>query len=212
MVVIENMPPRPQFYVQAPKPAAVSAPVAAGSPAPDAPRAPEPAVPESADEKIARAIALSPKQAAEVAAPSQGVVSTVLPARIPMQCVSENAKDYHLSPFVLLSILKVESNGRTGRVGKNTNGTEDIGPSQFNTNTWAKVLTQKYKIPRDALLNNMCQSIRALAFAVRTEINAAGGDLWQGIGNYHSRTPVHHNKYIRLVYGAYKQMIKKGEF
>jgi hypothetical protein len=149
-----------------------------------------------------------------MAAPAQGgePVSVDLPDRIPSTCVFQSGRDYSVSPFVLLAILKVESNGRTGVVGQNTNGTEDLGPSQFNSGSWAKVLIEKYKIPREALLNDMCQSVRALAFAVRTEVDAAGGDLWKGIGNYHSRSPVHHQKYVRLVFGAYKQMAAKGRF
>jgi hypothetical protein len=112
----------------------------------------------------------------------------------------------------MLAVLKVESNGRTGIVARNTNGTDDLGPSQFNTDSWAKQLIVKYKIPREALIHDMCQSVRALGFALRTEINAAGGDLWKGLGNYHSRTPKHHEKYVGMVYGAYKQMITKGKF
>jgi hypothetical protein len=117
-----------------------------------------------------------------------------------------------LDPLLLLSVLKVESNGRVGIVSRNANGTDDLGPSQFNTSTWAKLLIEKYQIPREVLINDMCQSVRAMAFALRTEINGAGGDLWTGVGNYHSRTPKHHVKYVRLVYGAYKQMTSKGKF
>lgn len=192
MVVIENMPPPPPaISVQ------------------DSAPAPLPFILEAVASKKLSSSAIHTTNAPTI---SPDYVSVSLPARIPPRCVSENAKEYRLSPFVLLSILKVESNGRTGLIGKNTNGTSDIGPGQFNTNTWGKLLTQKYKIPQEALLNDMCQAIRALSFAVRTEINGVGGDLWRGIGNYHSRTPKHHQKYIRLVHGAYVQMTKTGKF
>lgn len=178
--------------------------------------------PEGRDERIARQLvakaenpaATQPRDPGPASQVGQriGQVSVELPARIPIQCVHDSSAAYKISPFILLSILKVESSGRTGVIGKNTNGTEDIGPAQFNTSSWARVLTQKYKIPREALLNDMCQSVRALGFAVRTEINHAGGDLWKGVGNYHSRTPFHHVKYIRLVHGAYQKMTAKGKF
>lgn len=184
MVVIENMPP-PQ-----PRPALVApAPASAGVP------------------HVLAALA----QRAPPGSMS-GLYEVVVPDRIPAQCVHSSASTYELNPLLLLSILKVESNGRTGIVAKNTNATDDLGPAQFNTSSWAKLLIEKYKIPREALINDMCQAVRALGFAVRTEINGAGGDLWRGIGNYHSRTPKHHVKYIRLVYGAYKQMTTKGKF
>jgi hypothetical protein len=149
------------------------------------------------------------------AAPQIGVggqFEVAVPDRIPPHCVHSSARTYAVSPLLLLSILKVESNGRTGIVAKNTNATYDLGPAQFNTSSWAKLLIEKYKIPREALINDMCQAVQALGFALRTEINSAGGDLWKGIGNYHSRTPKHHVKYIKLVYGAYKQMTTKGKF
>jgi len=135
-----------------------------------------------------------------------------LPDRIPAHCIRDSSSAYDINPLLMLAVLKVESNGRTGIVAKNTNGTDDLGPSQFNSDSWAKVLIVKYKIPREALIHDMCQSVRALGFALRTEINAAGGDLWKGLGNYHSRTPKHHEKYKALVWGAYRQMITKGKF
>jgi hypothetical protein len=186
MPVIENMPP-PQ-----PRPAVVApAPTGAGMP----------------NDLAAH---LEPRAAAGMSMGGQFEVA--VPDRIPPHCVHSSARTYAVNPLLLLSVLKVESNGRTGIVAKNTNATYDLGPAQFNTSSWAKLLIEKYKIPREALINDMCQAVQALGFAVRTEINNAGGDLWKGIGNYHSRTPKHHVKYVKLVYGAYKQMTTKGKF
>ena len=198
MVTIENTPPQP------PLPAMIApAPAGAG-------------YPESADERLARYLVAPPRPTpARGEAPVAqvgGQYEVVVPERIPPQCVHSSGSAYGINPLIILSVLKVESGGRVGIVSRNTNGTDDLGPSQFNTSSWAKLLIEKYKIPREALINDMCQSVRAMAFALRTEINGAGGDLWKGIGNYHSRTPKHHVKYVRLVYGAYKQMTSKGKF
>ena len=199
MVTIENTPPQP------PLPALI-APTPAGT-----------AYPESADERLARYLVApearpAPARSEAPAARAGGLYEVIVPERIPPDCVHSSASAYNVNPLILLSVLKVESGGRTGIVSRNTNGTDDLGPSQFNTSSWAKLLIEKYKIPREALINDMCQSVRAMAFALRTEINSAGGDLWKGIGNYHSRTPKHHVKYVGLVYGAYKQMTSKGKF
>lgn len=144
--------------------------------------------------------------------PPGAQVTVLLPPRIPAQCVDSSAADYRLNPMVLLAILKVESNGRTGIVSKNTNGTHDLGPAQFNTGTWGHMLESKYNISRASLINDMCQSVRAMAFAVRTEINQAGGDMWRGIGNYHSKTPRFHKIYVKKVLDAHRLMVKKGAF
>lgn len=199
MVTIENTPPQP------PLPALI-APAQAGA-----------GFPESADERIARFLVAPARRAAPArseppSGTTGGQYDVLVPAHIPPQCVQSNAADYNLNPLIILSVMKIESGGRTGIVARNTNGTDDLGPGQFNTATWAKLLIEKYKIPREALINDMCQAVRAMAFAIRTEVNGAGGDLWKGIGNYHSRTPKHHVKYVALVYGAYKKMTAKGKF
>ncbi|MFC5511110.1 hypothetical protein ACFPOU_08215 [Massilia jejuensis] len=198
MVTIENTPPQP------PLPAMIApAPAGAG-------------YPESADERVARYLVAPPRPAparSEAPAASHaGRYDVLVPQHIPPHCIHSSASAYNLNPLIILSVMKVESGGRMGLVSRNTNGTDDLGPGQFNTGTWAKLLIEKYKIPREALINDMCQAVRGMGFAIRTEINGAGGDLWKGIGNYHSRTPKHHVKYVRLVYGAYKQMTSKGKF
>lgn len=199
MVTIENTPPLPP-------PPALIAPAPAGA-----------GYPESGDEHLARYLAAPPVRQAPARSEAPGATKgrqhqIDVPDRIPPHCVHSSASAYNVNPLIILSVLKVESGGRVGIVSRNTNGTHDLGPSQFNTSSWAKILIEKYKIPREALINDMCQSVRAMAFALRTEINGAGGDMWKGIGNYHSRTPKHHVKYIRLVYGAYTQMTSKGKF
>ena len=164
---------------------------------------------EGRAEKIARTLTeLGPLRAAT----TKGAFSVELPPRIPAQCVNTSARDYGLNPFVLLALLKVESGGRVGIVSKNTNGTLDLGPAQFNTNSWAKKFEVVYHIPREALVNDMCQAIRAMAFAVATEIKEADGDMWRGIGNYHSHTPVYHNQYVAKVANAHREMLLKGKF
>lgn len=151
-----------------------------------------------------------------------GMVVVDLPARMPATCISEAARDYRLNPMILLAILKVESNGRPGAIGKNTNGSVDIGPSQLNSNSWAPFFVNRFNIPVESLLNDMCQAVRAMAYAVRTEINAAGGNVWLGIGNYHVGTPrtaareravaAERQKYIGMIHGAHARMVALGKF
>jgi hypothetical protein len=143
---------------------------------------------------------------------ARGNLQIELPPRIPGQCVEQSAVTYRLNPFILVAVLKVESNGRTGVISTNKNGSKDLGPAQLNTNSWGSIFETKYKISRDALVNDMCQSIRAMAFALRSEIDWASGNLWEGVGNYHSHTKLYHDQYIDLVHNAYKTMVKKGAF
>lgn len=151
-----------------------------------------------------------------------GLVAVTLPDRIPAGCVYEAANDYRLNPLIFLAILKVESNGRPGAIGRNTNGSIDIGPGQFNSRSWAPLFVNRFNIPAERLLNDMCQAVRAMAYALRTEINNVRGDVWLGVGNYHVGFPgtaareravaAERQKYIGLVHGAHVKMITTGKF
>lgn len=143
---------------------------------------------------------------------SAGGKSIALPARIPTQCLERSASDYEINPMVLLAMLKVESNAAVGAIRKNTNGTYDLGPAQFNTGSWAARLEKEYGISRQAIMNDMCQAIRAMAYVVRVEIDRVGGDLWRGIGNYHSRTPAKHRAYVQRVFVAHNAILIQGKF
>jgi len=140
------------------------------------------------------------------------VISVDLPPRIPAACVVSAAQDYQIPEMAILAILKVESGGRTGVTNKNTNGSIDYGPAQLNSNSWARYFKNKYGISVDAMTNDMCQAIRAQGYVIRSEMNACRGDLWCGIGRYHSPVRAHQVKYIGMVYAQYEKMQRTGKF
>lgn len=112
-------------------------------------------------------------------------------------CMNEASQRYQLPVRVLVAIQKTEG-GKLGQRVKNKNGTYDHGPFQINT-VWMQRFS-KFGYTPDILTNNFCASAYASAYIIRYEINNAGGDFWKGVGNYHSKTPVHHNKYVQTVY------------
>src|SRR3546814_745161 len=93
----------------------------------------------------------------------------VLPERIPANCLNNAAQRYKVPSIALLAIMKQESNGRVGVIGKNKNGSRDIGPAQLNTSSWAKYMVEKHNIPISELRDNMCQALMAQAYALRYE-------------------------------------------
>jgi hypothetical protein len=134
-----------------------------------------------------------------------------LPPTLPAACIMRSAEDYAEPPELLLAIIKVESNGKaTSHV--NTDGSVDYGISMINSSSWLPRLAAQYGIDAKALVNNPCQSIRAMAYIVRVEVNDCGGNLWCGVGHYHSRTPVRISHYVRRVWNAYVGMIETGQF
>lgn len=141
--------------------------------------------------------------------------TVVLPANLPAQCFVTPAQDYNVPPMVLVAMVKVESKGRSV-VSRNKNGSLDLGVAQHNTDSWVPYFKKKFGIEPAALATNPCQSIRAAAYVLRTELNhksCAGSDIWCAVGRYHA--PNNRNLaaiYIGKVKAAMNQILGKGAF
>ncbi|WP_432263443.1 lytic transglycosylase domain-containing protein [Cupriavidus sp. TMH.W2] len=139
-----------------------------------------------------------------------------LPAHIPAQCVEDAATRYDVPAVALLAIMKVESGGKVGLVGRNTNGSEDWGPSQVNSRSWGRYMVERYGIPKSELLNNMCQSLMVQGYALRSEWDwcrrKGNGDIWCAIGKYHSPDPKFQEIYKGKVWAAYRSILSRGVF
>ena len=79
---------------------------------------------------------------------------------------------------------------------RNKNGTYDYGVMQINT-VWLNKLKNQFKIDEDMIMNDYCLSVRTAAYILRYEINLEKGNLWSGVGHYHSRT-----KHLKIAYIA----------
>ena len=121
-----------------------------------------------------------------------------------LACMALVASIYGLPPRVLPSIQAVEG-GRPGTVSPNRNGTEDLGVMQVNT-LWLPALARHTGLNearvRERLIHDGCFNIAAAGAILRTQLDAAGGDLMRAVGNYHSRTPLRHEAYRARVMGA----------
>ncbi|RKP47540.1 lytic transglycosylase domain-containing protein [Trinickia fusca] len=111
-------------------------------------------------------------------------------------CVALAEEKYQVPACILRAVHEIESGGdlRPGLVHPNSNGTKDYGVTQINT-VWANYFQRKFGIPATALADNACLAVNGSAYIIRYEINATGS-LWAGVGNYHSRTPGEHDRYV----------------
>lgn len=119
-------------------------------------------------------------------------------------CLTEAAATHRLSPAMLVVLLNVES-GALGRVSRNTNGTVDIGPMQVNTIWVPKIAAHWNTAPAAAyaaLRDNLCANLEGGAWILRQAMDEARGDLWGGVGIYHSHNPRHSAPYLRQVLKA----------
>lgn len=121
-----------------------------------------------------------------------------IPSVVVPPCMVQAASDYALPLRGLIAVWRTEG-GTVGMQNKNANGTVDYGPMQINT-VWATRLLGAFGITPEALTYDFCISVRAGAYILRYEINAAGGNWWEGVGHYHSRTPKYKYQYINRVY------------
>lgn len=121
-------------------------------------------------------------------------------------CISQTAKRFSLPEILLKSILDVEA-GKIGELRINKNGTFDIGPMQINS-SWLNKFTGY--VSKEDILYNGCTNIQVGAWILRYNIDKTG-DLWRGIGNYHSNTKEKHEAYINKIYVAMRKYDSKND-
>lgn len=120
----------------------------------------------------------------------------------PVTCINQAAIIYHISTTLILAVMKKE-NGRNGQEVRNKNGTYDLGIMQVNSR-WLPTLA-RYGYTRDDIQFDPCKNLMAGSWILANSF-ADGKTLWSGIGNYHSRTPVHNQSYRNSIYVNYQKL------
>lgn len=100
-------------------------------------------------------------------------------------CAISAAVKYQIPANIVLAVAEKEG-GKPGQWVKNSNGTHDIGPMQFNT-TYLNELA-RYGITPNHVAASGCYSFDLAAWRLRQHIRNDKGDLWTRAANYHSRT------------------------
>ncbi len=100
---------------------------------------------------------------------------------------------YQVPSNVILAVAQKEG-GKPGQWVKNTNGTYDVGPMQFNT-AYLKDLA-RYGIKAKHVAASGCYPYELAAWRIGMHIRRDEGEFWQRAANYHSKT-YEHNKIYR---------------
>lgn len=109
-------------------------------------------------------------------------------------CSISAAIKYRIPANILLAVAEKEG-GQPYQWVKNTNGTFDVGPMQFNTG-YLRTLN-RYGISSADVGARGCYAYDLAAWRLRRHIRYDKGDLWTRVANYHSRTP-RYNKIYRI--------------
>jgi hypothetical protein len=100
-------------------------------------------------------------------------------------CSITAASKYGVPANIVLAVAEKEA-GKPGQWVRNTNGTHDVGPMQFNT-AYLRDLA-RYGITANDVAVAGCYSFDLAAWRLRQHIKYDKGDLWTRAANYHSRT------------------------
>lgn len=107
-------------------------------------------------------------------------------------CSITAAVKYQVPANIVLAIAEKEG-GRPGQWVRNTNGTHDVGPMQFNTGYLA--VLEKYGITAADVAASGCYSFDLATWRLRKHIRDDSGDVWTRAANYHSRTLQYNSVY-----------------
>jgi len=107
-------------------------------------------------------------------------------------CSIAAAVKYQIPANIVLAVAEKEG-GKPGQWVRNTNGTHDVGPLQFNTAYLAQLA--KHGIRPADVAQPGCYSYELAAWRLRGHILKDKGDIWTKAANYHSRTPKYNAAY-----------------
>lgn len=122
---------------------------------------------------------------------------------VPLECINHAAETFHVPASIIVSVMKIE-NGWNGAAIKNKNGTYDLGVMQVNSSWLTKL--NKYRITRQDLQSDPCINVHVATWILAKGL--AKGEGWEGVGNYHSATPIHNERYRRKVKNAYENIMQ----
>ncbi|WP_367903551.1 transglycosylase SLT domain-containing protein (plasmid) [Xanthomonas oryzae pv. oryzicola] len=107
-------------------------------------------------------------------------------------CSISAAVKYEVPVNIVLAVAEKEG-GKPGQWVRNSNGTHDVGPMQFNTAYLGDLA--RYGITPNDVAAAGCYSFDLAAWRLRMHIRNDKGDLWTKAANYHSRTPQYNAVY-----------------
>lgn len=111
------------------------------------------------------------------------------------RCIGPAAHYHSVNPYVLRSILRVESGLNPNAMHRNEDGSYDVGIGQHNSKN-LQALARFGIGPRD--LQDACVGTFVAAWHLGKQVTAFG-NTWFAIGAYHSRSPYENDRYRRLI-------------
>ena len=115
-------------------------------------------------------------------------------------CFEEAGLMYNISPVLLWSIAKVESNFNPVAINKNKNGSFDYGVMQINS-SWYSTLGQE----RWNTLGDACQNVKTGAW-ILSDCVRSNGYTWDAVGCYNAISKEKRRAYSEKVKKVVKEV------
>ena len=119
--------------------------------------------------------------------------------------VSRASRIYGIHPLVIESIIEVESKYNVYALGKNVDGSYDVGLMQINSR-WIPILKKMGIRPEDLWRPDVNIMVGSWILA---RCIGKHGYTWEAIGCYNSKNPYRKKKYAFKVYTVFLKKIKK---
>ncbi len=113
-----------------------------------------------------------------------------------VDCIVEAAQCFQINPLLIKAIIWQESRNHQQEINRNANNTIDVGIMQINT-VHFKTL-KSLGIDEALLRENSCANVFSGTWVLKQSIERYGY-TWDGIGNYHSKTPEYHDRYVKNI-------------
>lgn len=111
-------------------------------------------------------------------------------------CITEAAQCFQINPLLIKAIIWHESKNQQQAMNVNKNKTVDVGVMQINTVHFRSLKLRG--IDERLLRQNSCANVYSGAWILKQSINRYGY-TWDGIGSYHSRTSLYHDRYVEKI-------------
>jgi soluble lytic murein transglycosylase-like protein len=132
-------------------------------------------------------------------------VILLLPAVSHAHCFDYASRQFDIDIDIIRAIATAESSMRADVINVNTNKSIDVGLMQINTIHRNEI--KKVGLEVQDLLEP-CTNVIVGTWLLDSAIKRANGDIWQGVGYYHSGTKALQVKYISRVKIAYKKILR----
>lgn len=140
--------------------------------------------------------------------PADDVKPIPVPVEIYTQCITDASRFFGIDAELVFTLFDNEG-GKVGTFSRNKNGTYDIGPMQINSSNLPEISTHFPSVTWRVLAYDACASFWVGTWWLYRKIVARKGNVFEGIGDYNSKTPKVRAKYIFNFMVKYNRRIQR---